>query len=144
MPSWAEQKEAEKEKQDRQNAFILKIIKWSTAGLLALIVIFAVGCPQYNVYKKQQSGKAVLSEAEYSKQAQIEEAKANLESEKLNAQSEVERAKGAAKAIEIEGGSLTPEYIQYLWIRQLDLSASKTIYIPTEAGLPILEAGKRP
>ena len=76
--------------------------------------------------------------------AKIEEAKANLESEKLNAQSEVERAKGAAKAIEIEGGSLTPEYIQYLWIRQLDLSASKTIYIPTEAGLPILEAGKRP
>lgn len=44
----------------------------------------------------------------------IEEAKANLEAEKLNAQAEIERAKGAAEAIRIENGSLTPTYIQYL------------------------------
>ena len=130
--------------QEKKNQLIGRLAFWGVVITLALIVLLAVGCPQYNVYVKEQNGKAVLSEAEFSKQAQIEEAKANLESEKLNAQSEVERAKGAAKAIEIEGGSLTPEYIQYLWIRQLDLSQSKTIYIPTEAGLPILEAGKRP
>ena len=60
--------------------------------------------------------------------------------EKLNAQAEVVRAQGAAEAIKIENGSLTPTYIQYLWVRQQNSSANKVIYIPTEAGLPILEA----
>ena len=100
--------------------------------------------PQYNKWRKEVSGEGDLAKARSTKLVQIEEANANLQSEILNAKSEVARARGAAKAIEIEGGKLTPEYIQYLWIRQLDLSKSQTIYVPTEAGLPILEAGKRP
>ena len=71
----------------------------------------------------------------------IEEAKANLEAEKLNAQAEIERAKGAAEAIRIENGSITPTYIQYLWVRQQsDLSNKTVIYVPTETNLPILES----
>jgi len=38
--------------------------------------------------------------------------------------------------------SLTDTYINYLWVRQL--GCNNTIYIPTEAGMPILEAGHRP
>lgn len=100
--------------------------------------------PQYQVYKKTQDGKAILKEAESSRKAQIEEAKANLESQKLNAKAEVERAKGAAKAIKLEGGKLTPEYIKYRWVMQMERqgTAPDKIYIPTEAGLPILEARK--
>jgi len=133
-------------KKEKEAELITKLVKWGLAITLSLVVLFAVGCPQYNVYVKEQRGKASLSEAESSKQVQIEEAKANLESEKLNALAEVERAKGAAKAIAIEGGELTTEYIQYLWIRQQKpgVGNTQTIYIPTEAGLPILEAGKRP
>ena len=64
-----------------------------------------------------------------------------LEAEKLNAQAEIERAKGAAEAIRIENGSLTPTYIQYLWVRQQnDLNDKTVIYIPTESNLPILES----
>ena len=74
-------------------------------------------------------------------QIKIEEARANLEAEKLNAQAEIERAKGAAEAIRIENGSITPTYIQYLWVRQQsDLSDKTVIYIPTETNLPILES----
>ena len=81
--------------------------------------------------------------AEQNRKIKIEEAKANLEAEKLNAQAEIERAKGAAKAIEIENGSLTPTYIQYLWVRQqTNLNDKTVIYIPTEGNLPILEAGR--
>ncbi len=98
--------------------------------------------PQYRVWQKELAGKASLAEAQWDRQIQIEEAQANLESEKLNAQSEVERAKGAAEAIEIEGGALTSTYIQYLWVRQNTFSDKTTIYIPTEANLPILEAGR--
>ena len=85
-------------------------------------------------------GRAELAQAEQNRQIRIEEAKANLEAEKLNAEAEVVRARGAAEAIKIENGSLTPTYIQYLWVRQQNSAANKVIYIPTEAGLPILEA----
>ena len=101
------------------------------------------GLPKYNVWKQEMKGRAELAQAEQNRQIKIAEAQANLEAEKLNAQAEVERAKGAAEAIKIENGSITPTYIQYLWVRQQNAnSENKIIYIPTEAGLPILEAGR--
>lgn len=111
----------------------------ATVGLIA-ISMYAI--PKYNVWASEMSGKAEYVKAEQNRKIKIEEAKANLEAEKLNAQAEIERAKGAAEAIRIENGSITPTYIQYLWVRQQNTSANKVIYIPTEAGLPILEAGK--
>lgn len=117
-------------------------------GFCCFIFLFLggfVGCPYYNVWQQEMSGKAEFAKAEQNRKIRIEEAKANLESEKLNAQAEIERAKGAAEAIKIENGAITPTYIQYLWVRQQNLSGSnnKIIYIPTETGLPILEAGRR-
>ena len=111
-------------------------------ALIAIAVILGLmfGLPMYNVWQQEMSGRAELAKAEQNRQIKIEEAKANLEAEKLNAQAEVVRAQGAAEAIKIENGSLTPTYIQYLWVRQQNTSANKIIYIPTEAGLPILEA----
>ena len=54
-----------------------------------------------------------------------------------------EFAKGAAEAIKIENGSITPAYIQYLWVRQQSNLNDKTvIYIPTETNLPVLEAAR--
>lgn len=106
----------------------------------ALIALPMWGCSRYAVWQQEMSGRAEFAKAEQNRQIQIEEAEANLEAEKLNAQAEVERAKGAAEAIAIENGSLTPTYIQYLWVRQQNNAADKVIYIPTEASLPILEA----
>lgn len=97
--------------------------------------------PTYNVWAKELNGKAQLAEATFSKQVQLEQAKANLDSQKLNSQAEVERAKGAAQAIEIESGKLTENYIRYLWVQQQENLNDKTvIYIPTESGLPITES----
>lgn len=121
----------------------MRELLWSVFGVVVIcgLVLFGmVGCPRYNVWQQEMSGKAEFAKAEQNRRIKIEEAKANLEAEKLNAQAEVERAKGAAEAIKIENGSITPAYIQYLWVRQQNLSANKIIYIPTEASLPILEA----
>lgn len=113
-----------------------------------VFILFLIGSymyimPKYNVWKQEMSGRAELAKAEQNRRIMIEEARANLEAEKLNAQAEIERAKGAAEAIKIENGSITPTYIQYLWVRQQNANSNnKIIYIPTEAGLPILEAGK--
>ena len=120
-----------------------KQIVTSVIVLVLLIVGFTIGVPYYNVWQQEMSGKAEFAKAEQNRKIKIEEAKANLEAEKLNAQAEIERAKGAAEAIKIENNSITPTYIQYLWVRQQNTNANKIIYIPTEAGLPILEAGKR-
>ena len=115
----------------------------SACCVLLLLLGIVVGCPYYNVWEQEMSGKAELAKAEQNRKIKIAEAQANLESEKLNAQAEIERAKGAAEAIKIENGSLTPTYIQYLWVRQQNASTNnRIIYIPTEAGLPILEAGR--
>ena len=113
--------------------------------LIGVVVLLLIGAcmwimPTYGVWQKELSGKAQLKEAEWSRQIAIEEAQANLESEKLNAQAEVERAKGMAQAIEIENGQLTETYIKYLWVRTFGGVENTTIYIPTEANLPILEA----
>lgn len=113
--------------------------------IVAALIITGLmfGLPKYSVWRAEQVGKAEFAKAEQNRKIKIEEAKANLEAEKLNAQAEIERAKGAAEAIRIENGSITPTYIQYLWVRQQsDLGNKTVIYIPTETNLPILEAGR--
>ncbi len=120
---------------------MIKGIVWSVVIVVVLIVSLAFIRPWYNVWSQEMEGKAEFAKAEQNRKIKIEEAKANLEAEKLNAQAEVERAKGAAEAIRIENGSITPTYIQYLWVRQQsDLSDKTVIYVPTETNLPILES----
>lgn len=110
-------------------------------GTIIVAIALILGIPYYKVWQQEMSGRAEFAKAEQNRKIKIEEAKANLEAEKLNAQAEVERAKGMAEAIAIENGSLTPEYIQYLWVRQQNNLGDKTVvYIPTETNLPILEA----
>lgn len=127
--------------------------KWflSITALVTLIILSLLfGVPKYNVWtskvaieKAENYGKASMAQAEEDRKILIEEAKANLEAQKLNSKAEVERAKGMAEAIEIENGKLTPLYIHYLWVRNIEKMDGEKIYIPTEAGLPILEARQR-
>lgn len=122
---------------------LLKSTVWGVAAIAIFIVSMAFIRPWYNVWSQEMEGKAEFAKAEQNRKIKIEEAKANLEAEKLNAQAEIERAKGAAEAIRIENGSITPTYIQYLWVRQQgDLNNKTVIYVPTESNLPILEASR--
>ena len=124
-----------------QSADMLKRTVWIVLAVVLLGIAMAFVIPWYNVWSQEMEGKAEFAKAEQNRKIKIEEARANLEAEKLNAQAEVERAKGAAEAIRIENGSITPTYIQYLWVRQQsDLSDKTVIYIPTETNLPLLES----
>lgn len=119
---------------------VAKVV-WLVAAIVVVVIGAAFLLPWYNVWQQEMAGKAEFAKAEQNRKIKIEEAKANLEAEKLNAQAEVERAKGAAEAIRIENGSITPTYIQYLWVRQQSNLNDKTvIYVPTESNLPILES----
>lgn len=120
---------------------LIKKALWGVLGIVLIVVAMAFIRPWYNVWSQEMEGKAEFAKAEQNRKIKIEEARANLEAEKLNAQAEIERAKGAAEAIRIENGSITPTYIQYLWVRQQsDLSDKTVIYVPTETNLPILES----
>lgn len=116
-------------------------------SLLGVVVIlFGMwGCPQYNVWEAGLSGQAELRKAEQNRQIAIEEAKAKKESAQCLADAEIIRAEGVAKANKIIGDSLKDNeaYLRYLWIDGLNNNQQNVIYVPTEAGLPILEAGKR-
>lgn len=120
------------------------IISVCAVCILAIALILW-GIPKYKVYRLELEGKARLKEAEWTKKITIETAKAEKEAASLKAEAEVERAKGVAEANKIIGESLknNESYLRYLWIQGLQDGSSEVIYIPTEAGLPILEAGKR-
>lgn len=126
---------------------VVSIIKWSIVGTFVFMGIIAgscYGCPVYRVWQKGLAGKAQLKQAEYNRKIKIREAEAKFHSAKSLAKAEVERAKGVAKANKIIGNSLrnNDAYLRYLWIQGLQDGSSEVIYIPTEANLPILEAGR--
>lgn len=112
--------------------------------VLGIIIGILVAWPNYNVWRREMSGKAELQEATWNRQIAVEEAQAELESASLLRDAEVVRAGGVAEAIVIIGDSLqnNESYLRYLWIQSLHDSYGEVIYVPTEANLPILEAGR--
>ncbi len=106
----------------------------TTGVILGALIIAAllIGGPLYRVWSQEQRGRADLAEARFSRQVIIEEASARLEAAKLEAQSNRE-------LIASLGGD--PDLlIDFRLVETLE--RAQTVYVPTEAGLPILEAGR--
>lgn len=119
---------------------------WSVVTAVILIIAALIyGYPQYKVWQQRLAGQAELARAEQNRKIAIQEAEAKKESARALAEAEVIRAEGVAKANSIIGESLrgNESYLRYLWIQTLNDNPQNVIYVPTEAGLPILEAGKR-
>ena len=126
-----------------------KLIKWIALGIVSAVAIGLIAMwylPQYFVYQQGLKGEAELARAQQNRQIKIQEAMAMKESAKMLAEAEVERAKGVAEANKIIGDSLkgNEAYLRYLWIQGLQGEGKNptVVYVPTEAGLPILEAGR--
>lgn len=113
------------------------------AILVLLTIAFMWGCPTYNVWEQGKVGEASLHRAEQDRQIAVQEAQAKMEAAKMLANAEIERARGVAEANRIIGEGLKghSEYLTYLWIQEL-ANAGHVIYVPTEANLPIVEAGR--
>lgn len=127
----------------KQVVGVISIIFWI---LMAVVILGMWGYSNYKVYEQRLEGEAELAKAMYSKKVSVQEAEAKFESSGKLADAEVSRADGVAQANKITGDSLkgNESYLRYLWINNLDHgTANDVIYVPTEAGLPILEAGKR-
>ncbi|MEI2416187.1 hypothetical protein V8Z80_08380 [Orrella sp. JC864] len=124
-----------------------RITKAGIAATVALAILGIVTFPYVNVWQRAMSGKAQMAEAEANRQIKVREAQAARDAAELLAQAEVLRAKGVAEANKIVADGLGgPEgYLRYLYIeglKEANASGAQIIYVPTEAGLPILEAGR--
>ncbi len=134
----------------RKDSGSAEVVLVLVVALFGLASLFWIG-PQYNIYSKTQNGKAMLQEAESTRQVRVYEAKAKKEAAVLEADAEVARAEGVAKANKIIGDSLkgNPEYLKYLYITGLQDQEGKqgektVVYIPTDGlvPLPISESGR--
>jgi len=126
-------------------SFIVTLAAIGVIGLTAVVGSCAYVKPKYNVWAAEMEGAAQYAQAEQNRKITILEAEAKLEAAKSLADAEIARAHGVAQANEIIGASLknNESYLRWLWIQNLESGSNSVIYIPTEAGLPILEAGKR-
>jgi regulator of protease activity HflC (stomatin/prohibitin superfamily) len=125
---------------------------FSLTAAIALLLVVVVGgglgsCAAYNsvrVWNAETAGEAELAQASSNRRIAVLEAQALMDSAKLKADAEVARARGVAEANRIVAEGLGgPEgYLRYLYINNLENSKGQIIYIPTEAGLPILEANR--
>jgi regulator of protease activity HflC (stomatin/prohibitin superfamily) len=114
--------------------FWVKVAGWSLFVLVLCLLVW----PQYNVWRAELNGKAQLVQASQTRQILIEQARAEREAAVLR-----------AEAIEIIGEKAQkyPEYRyqEFLGAFGEALHAGKIsqiLYVPTEAGIPVLEANR--
>ncbi len=131
-----------------------KVVSIMLVAIL-IITVWMWGMPKYRIYRQDLAGQANLRQQEWEKKILIEQARAQNEAATMNAEArikqataeseaEIIRARGIAEANSIIANSLqgNESYLRYLWIDKL-ADNDNVIYVPTEAGLPILEAGQR-
>lgn len=114
-------------------------------SILALMIVSVAftSCWDFNRDQDEKDaisqGRQILFKSESSKKAKIEEAKADYESAKLNAETRLIEASSKAKSIEIISNAIktNPDYTKYQLIESM--KNAQKVYIPTEAGLPIIE-----
>lgn len=123
-------------------------------GVLPLVAIPTlwglVGYPRWKVWAAHQDGLADLAAAKNEQQIQIAQAQSRLDAAELNKKAAVIEAEAVALQIEAIGKQLTEHdlYLKWQWIKMMEDShketgdAPTTIYIPTEANIPILEASR--
>jgi len=134
---------------DEEAQMIARVFKWGVGIVLLSTAALMAGCPHYNVWQQELSGRAEFARAEQNRRIKVEEAKAGLEAAKLNADAEVERAKGAAKANKelIDGLGGAENYLRWRYIMMLENNDAKgvqreVIYTPAGGMFPITEAGR--
>jgi regulator of protease activity HflC (stomatin/prohibitin superfamily) len=115
-------------------------------AVVVLIVWTLFLQPIWRVWASQKQGEADLQQAHKEQQIQVSKAQGRLDAAKLNKEAAVIEAEAVAAQIEKIGTNLKEHdlYLKWQWIKMMEeRPESSVIYVPTEANLPILEAGKR-
>ena len=114
-------------------------------GIIGILIIILIVIGSFYVmhaltpWWEGKTGEAELARAEQNRQIAILEAQAKLDSATRLAQAEVERAKGVAEANKIISGSITENYLKYLFVQGLQTNQMQTIYVPTNNFMPVYD-----
>lgn len=119
---------------------------WILIGLvLGLAVLYMIVAPIYGVWASRKRGQAELAEANFEQQIQIAEAQGRFSAAELNKKAAIVEAEAVAAQITTIGEHLKQHdlYLRWQWIEMMKHRNGETIYVPTEANLPVLEATRR-
>jgi hypothetical protein len=122
----------------------MSAVGYGFLGFVGLAILWSlVGYPLWSVWASHQRGLADLQMAKNEQRIQIAEAQARYDAAELNKKAAVIEAEAVALQIEAIGKQLTTHdlYLKWQWIKMMEeRPESSTIYVPTEANIPILEA----
>lgn len=124
---------------------LMDVLKMAGAIIFVLIAWSLFGYPHWRVWASHQSGLADLQKAKNEQQIQIAQAQSRLDAATLNKQAAVIEAQAVALQITEIGTQLTEHdpYLKWQWIKMMEeRPEGSTIYVPTEANMPILEANR--
>ena len=119
------------------------IVLYVTLGIIAvfgLIALLMFGLPVYGVWQQGLSGEASLAKAEQTRKILIEQAKAEKESASIRADAIKIIGKAAQDYPEYRLQEFMGAFAEALMSGAID----QIIYVPTEANIPIMEAGRIP
>lgn len=113
--------------------------------VVLLVLVFGIGLlmwvlPTWNVWRQGLSGEAALKKAQQTRQIIVEQAKAEKEAAQMRADATAVVGKAAKEYPEYRQQEFIGAFAQALESGTI----SQIIYVPTEANIPIMEAGKRP
>lgn len=115
--------------------------------LAVVLVMWAAGLwffPIYGVWSAHKRGEADLAKAKNEQQIQIAQAHSRYEAADLNKKAAIVEAQAVAEQIKTIGENLSRHdlYLKWQWIKMMEDREGETIYVPTEANLPVLEASR--
>lgn len=122
--------------------FVIIVIAIFAIGLMLWGIVFE---PRWNVWNSRKKGEAQYQHSLNEQKIQIAEAQSRLAAAEINKQAAVIEAEAVSAQVQSIGAQLTQHnlYLQWQWIKMMEDRGGDTIYVPTEAGLPILEANRR-
>jgi len=120
---------------NKQNLVVVVVI----LGIICTVVGLFLLWPQYNVYSQRLSGEAALAHAHAARQVLVQQAQAEKDSATLRAEAIAIVGKAAHDFPEYRNQEFIGAFAEAMHSGKIN----QIIYVPTEANIPILEAGKR-
>ncbi len=127
---------------------MIEVTVYAIAFVIIVIAVWMGVYPPYSVWAARKAGEAAFADAMGEQKIQIAKAHSRLEAAENNKKAAIVEAEAVEAQIKKIGEGLQHHdlYLRWQWIKMMEERHAKsdTIYVATEAGLPILEAKRLP
>lgn len=124
----------------------MEYVGYPVGFLIVLVLFWMAVYPPYSVWAARKRGEAAFADALGEQKIQIARAHSRLEAAENNKKAAIVEAEAVEAQIKKIGEGLQHHdlYLRWQWIKMMEErhAESDTIYVATEAGLPILEASR--